>query len=374
MFRHKNNAVLTIFRIRFSRDLRFKNKKALECLLLLSLGLLCKMDTVNELSTHLGEPKDNLYRTLRSLSLKQWHQLFRSCFEQTALEKLKTLQDKSASTWSRALVQLSGDDSVLRRYRGESLSFFGSWYSGQLSRVVKGHDIILVVLNINEEIIPVSIHIQSKKSPFNRTERMAKMVCSLAENWSAAGIEVKRIPFTADNGYCSSVLVETIATSGIVKFVLGGSKAMVVKDDEFTADESSIKLEDILTLENLGKIKENVWGIDEPMFGEKYYHTDLGSILVAGRKAAGKMRIAIAIGIDRNAEVYRVWKGHFHIEQLFRFLKSTVAWGKYRLRGKKGVMAAVMLPFVALAIAMEVKKSLKSQAYYIIYDCKSIFT
>jgi len=371
MFNRESMKILQIFKTKFSKELRLGFKSSSECLLLLILGLFAQLDTVNALRKHLGVPKDQFYRSLQSLSVCDWKKLFTLCFDEFAIDALLKLQNQSAASWSNAFVQLSVDDSVVRKYSGKSLSFMGKWFSGQLKRVVKGYDVLLIVLTIKDMVIPVGFHIYSKKDQkASRVVRMAKMLAQLSKRWQQAGIDIGRIAVTADNGYCSGEFAALVQQAGFKKIVAGASKAWVVSDEENSNEEETYKLGEILTIENLKKANQNAWAIPLPVLTAKVYHAELGKILVIARKAAGKIRMAMGIGVDRDAELYRIWIGHYKIEQLFRLFKSRLSWGKARLRGKKGAMATIVIPFLAYAVLLEIKKSLKRNqiTFYMIAD------
>ena len=65
-----------------------------------------------------------------------------------AVEHLKPVLGKSPATQSRAGITLSVDNSVMDRF-GKLLRCTWSWYSGRCHDVVRGQDLLGVVLTIN---------------------------------------------------------------------------------------------------------------------------------------------------------------------------------------------------------------------------------
>ncbi|MEO0250330.1 MAG: hypothetical protein ABIN58_12565 [candidate division WOR-3 bacterium] len=79
-----------------------------------------------------------------------------------ALERLRSYQAQSAATQSRRQASLRIDDTVVKR-PGSVLSYVWCWYSGQAKRVVKGQDLVRIVLRIGGEIIPLRLVWVSKQ-------------------------------------------------------------------------------------------------------------------------------------------------------------------------------------------------------------------
>jgi hypothetical protein len=71
-----------------------------------------------------------------------------------AVEHLKPVLTKSAATLSRAGVTLSVDNSVMDRF-GKLLRCTWSWYSGRCHDVVRGQDLLGIVLTINHIALPL---------------------------------------------------------------------------------------------------------------------------------------------------------------------------------------------------------------------------
>ena len=71
-----------------------------------------------------------------------------------AVEPLKPVLQQSAATQSRAGMTLSIDNSVIDRF-GKLLRWTWSWLSGRHHDVVRGQDLLGIVLTINHIAFPL---------------------------------------------------------------------------------------------------------------------------------------------------------------------------------------------------------------------------
>jgi len=347
--------LVVIFKEKFSKELRHKNYAAIEVLQILMIGLLLDWNTVYEVSEMLNIPKDKLYNELATFKLRDWRKLFRNLFDKLAIKKLQKLQGQSDSTWSRAGVQISVDDSVIRRY-GKTLSFLGKWWSGQFHEVLNGQDIVLIILKIGEEIIPIRFFLMSKRGRYtNRHKVVENLMKSISEKWTSAGIDIKNIPISMDAGYADHIEIEEINKLGFQKILFGVKKNYRVtkkrtKHMNFNLNEIITK-QDIKNAETKGK-----WAINENVCIFKGRSDCFGLVTVMGRFMLGKMRYCFAKNIYRTAEILRVWKQHHWIEEVFKRLKHLLSWGKYRLRGNDGAYASIVLSFFAYYAVLFLQK------------------
>jgi len=71
-----------------------------------------------------------------------------------AVEHLKPVMTKSAATRSRAGMTLSIDNSVMDRF-GKLLRCTWNWFSGRYHKVIRGQDLLGIVLTINHIAVPL---------------------------------------------------------------------------------------------------------------------------------------------------------------------------------------------------------------------------
>ena len=231
-------------------------------MLLLTSGLLQGWATVKSISDHLGIPKDQLYNTLKTISLKQWRNIFESCFSQEALQALIKLKNQSASSQSRGLPLLSIDDSVIRKWMGNH--YIGKWFSGQFKKVVLGLDIVLVCLRIGSNILPLKLWVMSKRGPYKkRTERANLLIKSLADQWKVENIDLKMIAISMDAGYTDNTLIKALRSYGFVKIVGGikGHYRVYKHKYDKVYQEQSTAVKNLFTQEDLENSKEKKVGL-----------------------------------------------------------------------------------------------------------------
>lgn len=358
-FKREYTKAITFFQAKFGKELRNREKAACEVLLILIVGLHLDLATIKEVSDSLGIDKNKLYSIPNGLSLSTWRRLFQSCYPKEAEKQLLELSKKSAATWSNYSPQLSIDDSTIRKW-ANTLRYLGKWWSGQLGKVVKGYNVMLIVLKIKEQVIPVNIWLLSKYDPIgDRLKRALKLFEDLSQCWKKAGIAVEKIPVSMDAGYTSGDFVEALVDKmGFGSAVMGAKSTWKLTDCEFDDVNLANNLAELMTFNEWQEQDSQAWATKEKVLVYRGIHETIGHVTALGRFQVGKMRYVFAVGVDRVAEIYRIWTEHYKIEQFFRALKQAVCWGKYQLRGESGAYACVFLPFLALALLNHVQQKL----------------
>jgi len=366
IFKREYTKAITFFQAKFGKELRHRDKGACEVLLILLIGLHFDLSTIKEVSDSLGINKNKLYSISSKLTISDWRKLFRAFFSKESERQLLDLKIKSAATWSNYAPQLSIDDSTLRKW-GSTLRYLGKWWSGQLGKVVKGYNVILIVLKLKEEVIPVKIWLLSKyDSEGTRLDRASKLFEELATDLQSAGIEIAKIPISMDAGYASGNLAEYLVDKiGFSSVVVGARSTWKLMDSEYDSVDLANTLAELMPAHRWQIEEEQAWGINEKVLVHRGIHETFGKVTTLGRFQVGKMRYVFAVGKHRVAEIYKVWTEHYKIEQIFRVLKQIVSWGKYQLRGESGAFACVFLPFLALALLMHLREKLpKPTTFY----------
>ena len=344
--------IALLLRRKFGIALRHRSAAAQEVVIILVLSLLLGWDTVSEVARRLGLGKDQLYDRLKELTLSDWQKLFSSVFETLAIEHLLEAQRKSAATWSRLEVVLSFDDSVVRKW-GRLLSYLGSWWSGQFHRVLRGHDVVLLVLKLGKEVIPVGFWLMSKQGRLsNRHQRVGRLLEQLAARWQKAGIALGRIPVSCDSGFADGHLVDTLRKVGFRKVVMG------VKGDyrlyPGRAKKKSLSLWQALRRADFPQTLG--WALSETVVLRAGTSPTFGKVTALARIMLGKVRRVFAFGIYRACEILRIWKAHHWIEEVFKRLKTLLKWGSYRLQGKAGAYAGIVIPFLAYFVLLRLQR------------------
>ena len=343
--------IAALLHLKFGSALRHRSAAAREVVVVLVLSLLLGWDTVREVARRLGLSKDQLYDRLKAVTLSDWQKVFSSAFEALAIEQLLEAQGKSAATWSRLEVVLSFDDSVIRKW-GKLLGYLGFWWSGQFHRVLRGHDVVLLVLKVGKHVIPVAFWLMSKQGRLsNRHQRVGRLIEQLASRWKEAGIELSRIPVSCDSGFADQELVETIRKAGFTRVVMG------VKG-HYRLYPGRAKKRSLALSQALGRAdcsREPGWALRETVGWRSGTSPTFGKVTVLARVMLGKVRRVFAFGVSRACEILRIWKAHHWIEEVFKRLKDLLHWGSYRLRGKAGAYAGIVIPFLAYFVLLSLQ-------------------
>jgi len=343
----KDNILWRIWQEEFGSLLRIGNLKIFESLWWLSLGTVLGLTNPNQVAFFLGIPKDRLYRGLKKLSPKDWIRLIQDMFINLAAEHLLKLQAQSISSWSRAKVVLACDDTVLKRF-AKALSYLGCWWSGQLQRITKGHNILTVVLKVQEKVYPVAIWIMSKKGPkSSKPERLKVLLGQVYQRLSGMGVDCSRISVTVDSWYMSSSLAESIKQIGF-KDLTGPMR-------------SNWRLETPHGKTSAGAVArsklEELWGTDRPGIRIRAFSPKLGQGTVVCAEF-GRRRVLWSSGLLRAYEVINRYKAHHHVEVFFRRCKHTLGMGSMSLRGRTGAWASVCIPLLGYCLVMVMQRHL----------------
>jgi hypothetical protein len=346
--------IAMMFRMRFSKGLIRRDPMVVDVLMILVFSLLMGWDTLSEVSQRLGIGKDRLYGTLKELSIETWHKLFTLAYEEHAMQALLEAQSMSPATQSRLDIVLSVDDSGVGQKVGKLLSYLGIWWSGQFHRMLNGQDVVMVVLKIGEEVIPVGLWLMSLTARWrDRHARVGLLLEDLAERWKSVRIDISRIPVTMDAGFADGNLIRTVRRLGFFKVVMGVRGEYVLYPGR--SKKHSHPLKELLTQDIFPK--EPGWACTEPVACIKGVSPTFGKVKACARFMLGKVRRVFAFGIYRDCEILHVWKNHHWVEELFKRLKHLLSRGSYRLQGKSGTHASLIIPLLTYFVLLMLQKS-----------------
>jgi hypothetical protein len=140
----------------FHHEFRKDNPIAFEVLMVLALAHLFGFYNPKQLADFLDIPHQRFYPELKEWSVYHVKKMLLRFMVKQAAEQLKPVLSKSAATRSRAGVTLSIDNSVMDRF-GNLLRCTWSWYSGRYHKVIRGQDLLGIVLTINHIAFPVHL-------------------------------------------------------------------------------------------------------------------------------------------------------------------------------------------------------------------------
>jgi hypothetical protein len=146
----------------FHHEFRRGNRIAFEMLMALAFAPFFGFYNPKQLADFLDIPHQKLYRQLKECSLYYLKGILLRFMIMQAVEHLKPVMTKSAATLSRASVTLSVDNSVIDRF-GKLLRCTWSWYSGRCHEVIRGQDLLGIVLTINHMVLPLHLLFCSKQ-------------------------------------------------------------------------------------------------------------------------------------------------------------------------------------------------------------------
>ena len=332
--------------------LRHRNKRSFETLMFMSLGHIFGHNTAKELADHLGISHQKLYKHLKTLSLYQLKKLLLKFTVKQASVALKSVLSKSASTQSRAMIGLHGDNSVIQRW-GKQIRLTYSWYSGRAKQVVIGNDLLGMVLTINGQIIPLHLLFVSKqgRANTNKPDLLLKMLKELKELFAEEGIDITRFPLTLDSWFASQDLIEKLAEAGFEQVIVAGKSnySFKIGKEKRKAKEWKRKV----------KLSEGEWGVDVPCRRELAESPTFGDVvLFFFQKSTTKIFYLIDFSKKpgRCVEIWRAWKRHHAIEQFWRFLKSVLHLKSIQLRGD-GLYAGLLIKILTAILLLRLKST-----------------
>ena len=316
-----------------------------EIVMVLLVGLLWGLYNPHQIAQELGCAPGTFYGALSSLSARQWRQLLETMMLAHALERLQLYQQRSEATRSRLNATLAIDDSVVKRL-GQALSYVWSWYSGQFKQVVRGQDLVGIVLHFNGETIPLALVWVSKQGsgPTSKPEVLLKEMNRLKERFAADGIDLTQIGLSLDSWWISQPLIEGLVELGFDKQVI--------------AAKASLQLCDATGKANLGARRERAtlkagWGHRRPAERLRGENPTLGTLVVVlfehpRSKTFGVICPARPL---RTCEALRIWANQSAVETFWKRLKHWLGLGQMQLRGRSGSWAELCLRVLAYFLA-----------------------
>src|ERR1043166_1729908 len=201
---------LTWFFALFHHEFRQGNRIAFEVLMALAFSHLFGFYNPKQLADFLDIPHQKLYTQWKEWSLYYLKEMLIRFMVKQAVEHLKPVLQKSAATQSRAGLTLSVDNSVIDRL-GKFFRCTWSWYSGRCHDVVRGQDLLGIVLTINHMALPLHLLFCSKQGRYNtnKADILVSMLTRLKAEFHREGLELTKLPLTMDSWFVSQPLRQT---------------------------------------------------------------------------------------------------------------------------------------------------------------------
>ena len=344
---------ITFFQQLLSSQFSTLNQRLVDTLVFLSTCHLFGLTNPNQVSDAFSIPKARLYRELNTMSLYLWQHLFVRIGCSIALEAIREVVSKSASTLSRLCIVISVDDTFVFRY-GSDISYTSDWWSSQAKQPMRGQNILGITIKIGERIIPLNMRLISKRGRGNTDKpscviTMFKEVVSFFEG---TGIDIRNYPITFDSWYGSRHLIDTLREMGFETILVHGKSNYVMTIDEKKAKLSEHKK----SIELLS----NQWGCDKPVYRTNATSPTFGKVVVLFFADRGKIRTMLVFGKPlRACEILRIWSQHHGIEQYWRHLKTDLNLASMSLKGQNGAYANLGVKVMSYLLIQQVSGSVR---------------
>ncbi len=334
----------------FHHEFRKNNGVAFETLMVLAVAHLFGFYNPKQLADFLEVPHQQFYTVLKEWSVYQVKKMLLRFMVKQAAEKLKPVMSKSAATRSRAGTTLSIDNSVMDRC-GKLLRCTWSWYSGRYHKVIRGQDLLGIVLTIHHIAFPLHLLFCPKQGRYHTTKAdlLLCMLTQLKTAFLREGIDITQLPLTMDSAYVSQELRERLHQLGFNQIIIAGKGNYV-----FTIDE---KKQDALTWKKELTLEFPKWGIDVPSCRLWGYSPTFGLlILFFFRKSTTRSYYLMNFSQEslRGAEIWHIWQQHHVVECFWKIMKSIFQIRSMQLQGD-GLYTALLIKVFAYLLALRLQ-------------------
>jgi hypothetical protein len=334
----------------FHHEFRQGNRMAFEVLMALAFAHFFGFYNPKQLADVLAIPHQKLYVQLKDWSVYYLKEMLLRFMVKQAVEPLQPVVTKSAATLSRAGVTLSVDNSVMDRF-GKLLRCTWSWYSGRCHDVVRGQDLLGIVLTINHIVLPLHLLFCPKQGRYNtnKADLLIFMLSRLQAACTREGIDLTKIPLTMDSWFVSQPLRERLLHLGFTKIIIAGKSSYTFTIDGKKQEAAHWKKDLVL--------RHPTWGIEVPSCRVQGHSPTFGSIvLFFFQKSTTRSYYLMNFSqvVLRGAEIWHIWKQHHLIECFWKILKSIFHIRSMQLPGN-GLYTALLIKVFAYLLALRLQ-------------------
>jgi len=334
----------------FHHEFRKNNAIAFEVLMVLAVAHLFGFYNPKQLADFLEVPHQQFYTELKDWSVYHVKKMLLRFMVKQAAEKLKPVLSQSAATRSRAGTTLSIDNSVMDRC-GKLLRCTWSWYSGRYHKVIRGQDVLGIVLTVHHLAFPLHVLFCPKQGRYHTTKADV-LICMLTQLKTAflrEGIDITQLPLTMDSASVSQELRDRLQQLGFLDIIIAGKGNYV-----FTIDGQKWAAS---TWKKVLRLEEPTWGIDVPSCRIRGSSPTCGSlILFFFRKSTTRSYYLMNFSQRalRGAEIWHIWKQHHVIECFWKLMKSLFQIRAMHLQGD-GLYTALLIKVFAYLLALRLQ-------------------
>jgi len=341
----KINKTLKHFQVSLYSRFNKNAQEAMEMMLMLAFGHIFDIFTPNQLAEILGVDKNQVYRTIKSMSIFTMRKLFLIAGFSEISRLIKETLSQSPATVSRKRITISVDDTVIDRL-GRLMSLTYNWFSGKYHQVVKGQNIIAITIKIGQRIIPLCIRPVGKQGRGNtsKPEIFREMIHSVLDLFHQEGINLNVFPITFDSWYGSDDLVSILAQVGFDQIEIH-AKSNYVFDIDGRKQKLSLHKQEI-------HLDDSAWGCKGiPVARKQAESPTFGKVILVFFLDCSKVKCIMVFGRKlRACEAISIWKQHHSIEHFWRRLKHDLQIHRVRLRNRNGVYHMVGIKLIAYLV------------------------
>ena len=341
---------LTWFFTIFHQEFRKHNPIAFEVLMVLAVANLFGFYNPKQLADFLEVPHQKFYAELKDWSVYQVKKMLLRFMVKQAAEKLKPVLTKSGPTQSRAGMSLSIDNSVMDRF-GKLIRCTYNWFSGRHHKVIRGQDLLGIVLTIHHIALPLHLLFCPKQGRYHtkKADLLVFMLKQLKAEFHREGIDITQLPLTLDSGYVSQELRVRLHQLGFSKIIIAGKGNYVFTIDDQKHDASTWKKKLVLQAPK--------WGIDVPSYRTWGDNPTFGSVvLFFFRKTTTRSYYLMNFSEAsmRGAEMWHIWKQPHVIECFWKIMKSIFHIRSMQLQGD-GLYTALLIKVLSYLLALRLQ-------------------
>jgi len=334
----------------FHHEFRQGHRIAFEVLMALAFAHFFGFYNPKQLADFLDIPHQKLYAQLKDCSLYYIKEILVRFMVKQAVEHLKPALSKSAATQSRSSMTLSIDNSVIDRL-GKLLRCTWSWYSGRHHDVVRGQDLLGIVLTIHHIALPLHLLFCPKQGRYNtnKADLLIFMLSRLKAEFAREGVDLTKISLTMDSWFVSQPLRTRLHRLGFTKIIIAGKSNYTFTIDSKKQKASQWKKDLVL--------HDPQWGIDVPSCRVRGHSPTFGSIILFFFQKSTTRSFSLMNFSQvsmRGAEIWHIWKQHHLIECFWKILKSIFHIRSMQLQGN-GLYTALLIKVLAYLLAIRLK-------------------
>jgi hypothetical protein len=357
------------------QDLNAGNRdKVKKTLLLLLLGQVYGLRTLNQILTANGCQGKKWWKLCRSLSLESITRSVNALMLGVLRKELTALGRQSDSSWSRAEPTVVIDDSIFKQWlktvpEGD---YFAKYFSGQYKTTVYGFRVTLCGMSLKGTFYPTSLRLTSK------TEDTKQVACELLRGlhdemveWGKAdGVDFKDLYLSVDNGFEGRLLFEQCKK--LDKSLLVHPIFVPKKDATFKFNGESKQVADYvasfeeLEAEEIEAHKPGTGEREPTLLRLKVWCKKLDAeviMLLFRLKNSKKVSVIYTTDLGIKAITLRHrWFQRTQIEQFFRIIKDTLKIQQTKNTTKAGFERKIFI-FVFMALQCQLFRNYCRKAF-----------